>query len=72
MYISYDNILDVFLRIVSEPVIVWLENHSMKKLNDSKDMPKIIEITDEKSIKRYGGSHMLIAPPLEYNNLMAQ
>ncbi|MBQ6098552.1 MAG: MGMT family protein [Methanobrevibacter sp.] len=43
-----------------------------EKLNDSKDMPKIIEIADEKSIKRYGGSQMLIAPPLEYNGIMAQ
>ena len=43
-----------------------------EKLNDSKDMPKIIEITDEKSVKRYGGTQMLIAPPLEYNGIMAQ
>ena len=42
-----------------------------EKLNDSKDMPKIIEIEDEKSIKRYGGSQMLIAAPLEYNELMS-
>ena len=38
-----------------------------EKLNDSKDMPKIIKIRDEKSIERYGGENMLIAPPLEYN-----
>ncbi len=43
-----------------------------EKLNDSKDMPKIVEIADEKSIERYGGSQMLIAPPLEYNEIMAQ
>lgn len=43
-----------------------------EKLQDSKDMPKIIELTDEKSIKRYGGSQMLIAPPLEYNEIMNQ
>lgn len=43
-----------------------------EKLNDSKDMPKIIEIDDGKSIERYGGSQMLIAPPIEYNDLMAQ
>lgn len=43
-----------------------------EKLNDSKDMPKIVEITDEKSIKRYGGTQMLIAPPLEYNEIMSQ
>lgn len=43
-----------------------------EKLEDSKDMPKIIEITDEKAINRYGGTQMLIAPPLEYNEIMAQ
>lgn len=43
-----------------------------EKLQDSKDMPKIVEINDEKSIKRYGGSKMLIAPPLEYNEIMAK
>ncbi|AMK15428.1 MGMT family protein [Methanobrevibacter olleyae] len=41
-----------------------------EKLNDSKDMPKVINIEDEKSIKRYGGENMLIAPPLEYNEIM--
>ena len=43
-----------------------------EKLNDSKDMPKIIKVTDEKSIERYGGEDMLIAPPLEYNEIMAR
>lgn len=43
-----------------------------EKLNYSKDMPKIIKVTDEKSIKRYGGEDMLIAPPLEYNEIMAK
>jgi len=43
-----------------------------EKLNDSKDMPKIIKVTDEKSIERYGGEDMLIAPPLEYNEIMAK
>ena len=43
-----------------------------EKLNDSKDMPKIIKIEDEKSIERYGGENMLIAPPLEYNEIMAK
>ena len=33
-----------------------------EKLQDSKDMPKIIEIDDEKSVERYGGLRMLIAP----------
>ena len=41
-------------------------------LHDSKDMPKIITITDEKSIARYGGSRMYLAPPLAYDRLMRQ
>ena len=43
-----------------------------EKLKDSKDMPKIVVIDDEKSIERYGGSQMLIAPPLQYNEIMAK
>ena len=43
-----------------------------EKLNDSKDMPKIIEIEDAKSIERYGGNQMLIAPPLEYNEIISK
>ncbi len=38
-----------------------------KMLNNSKDMPKILKITDEKSIQKYGGSRMLIAPPIFYD-----
>ncbi|MDO5825279.1 MAG: MGMT family protein [Methanosphaera sp.] len=43
-----------------------------EKLNDSKDMPKIVVIDDKKSIERYGGKNMLIAPPLEYNEIMSK
>ncbi|WP_458452954.1 hypothetical protein [Methanobrevibacter sp.] len=43
-----------------------------EKLKDSKDMPKIVVIDNEKSIQRYGGKNMLIAPPLEYNEIMAK
>ena len=35
-------------------------------------MPKIIKVTDERSVERYGGEDMLIAPPLEYNDIMAK
>ncbi|WP_458405279.1 hypothetical protein [Methanobrevibacter sp.] len=42
-----------------------------EKLEDSKDMPKIVLIDDVKSIGRYGGKQMLIAPPMEYNQIMA-
>lgn len=40
------------------------------RLNDSKDMPKIIEMTDEKGIKQWGGSKLLIAPPIDYDKYM--
>lgn len=39
-------------------------------LNDPKDMPKIVEITDEKSIEKYGGRRMYFAPPLDYDAVM--
>ena len=41
-------------------------------LNDSKDMPKIQIITDEKSIEKYGGSKMYFAPPIDYDKVMKQ
>ena len=39
-------------------------------LQDSKDMPKIQIITDEKSIRKYGGSRMYFAPPIDYDKAM--
>lgn len=39
-------------------------------LNDSKDMPKLKTITDEKSIEKYGGSKMYFAPPMDYDRVM--
>lgn len=39
-------------------------------LNDSKDMPKIQIITDQKSIEKYGGSRMYFAPPIDYDKVM--
>ena len=39
-------------------------------LNDSKGMPKIQTITAEASIKKYGGSRMYFAPPVEYDKIM--
>jgi len=41
-----------------------------EKLHDSKDMPKIVEVTDPKAVARYGGTKMLIAPPLAYDEVM--
>jgi hypothetical protein len=39
-------------------------------LHDSKDMPKIKTITDEKSIQKYGGNRMYFAPPIDYDRIM--
>lgn len=39
-------------------------------LHDSKDMPKFQRITDVKSIKKYGGSRMYFAPPIDYDAVM--
>lgn len=39
-------------------------------LNNSKDMPKMKIITDEKSIKKYGGKKMYFAPPIDYDIVM--
>lgn len=41
-----------------------------EKLNDSKNMPEVKVITDPKSVARYGGERMLIAPPLAYDEIM--
>ena len=43
-----------------------------EKLQDSQDMPKIVVIEDEKSIERYGGKNMVIAPPIEYSEIIAK
>ena len=39
-------------------------------LHDSKDMPKFKIITDEPSIKKYGGNRMYFAPPIDYDIIM--
>lgn len=41
-----------------------------RMLKNSKDMPKIQIISDAKSIKKYGGSKMFLAPPVYYDELM--
>lgn len=41
-------------------------------LNDSRDMPKMQVITDEKTIQKYGGSRMFFAPPADYDRVMKQ
>lgn len=39
-------------------------------LRDSKDIPKLQIITDAKSIAKYGGDRMYIAPPMAYDRIM--
>lgn len=39
-------------------------------LHNKKDMPKIQIITDEGSIKKYGGERMYFAPPMDYDEIM--
>ncbi len=41
-----------------------------KMMNNNKNMPKIVEMTDEKAIKKWGGRTMIIVPPLYYDELM--
>ncbi|MCX8131993.1 MAG: MGMT family protein [Clostridia bacterium] len=41
-----------------------------EKLNDSKNMPEVVEITDPKAVAKLGGTKMLIAPPLAYDEIM--
>ena len=51
-----------------------MANESSKNFNamlsEGKDMPKVKVITDEASIKKYGGSRMFFAPPIEYDVIM--
>ena len=39
-------------------------------LNDSKDMPKIQIKKKKKNIRKYGGSRMYFAPPIDYDKVM--
>jgi calcineurin-like phosphoesterase family protein len=44
-----------------------------EKLNSSGDLPKIEDLSDKpEAVKRMGGSAMLIAAPMQYNEVMAQ
>lgn len=41
-----------------------------KMLHESKDMPKIQIVTDQATIKKYGGDRMYFAPPVTYDEIM--
>ena len=51
-----------------------MANESKKDFNamlkDSKDMPKYVKITDEASIKKYGGDNMYFATTMAYDEVM--
>lgn len=51
-----------------------MANENKKDFNEmmknNKDMPKIQIINDEKTIKKYNGNKMLLAPPIYYNEIM--
>ena len=54
--------------------VITMANEDKKDFNamlmDSKDMPKVQIITDEKSIEKYGGDKMYFAPPIDYDKVM--
>jgi len=39
-------------------------------LHNVKDMPRIQIVTDEATIKKYGGDRMYFAPPIDYDKIM--
>ena len=41
-----------------------------EKLHDSKNMPVVEVVDDPKAVARFGGEKMLLAPPLEYDEIM--
>lgn len=41
-----------------------------KMLHESKDMPKMQIVTDQATIKKYGGDRMYFAPPVTYDEIM--
>lgn len=61
---------------MEEGEVFYMANEQSKDFNamlqNSKDMPKIKIITDEASIKKYGGSRMFLAPPIDYDKIMKQ
>lgn len=39
-------------------------------MRNNKDMPKVQIVKDEKTIKKYGGEKMFLAPPIYYDEVM--
>lgn len=53
-----------------------MANENKKDFNamlyNSKDMPKIQIVRDEKSIEKYDGNRMYFAPPIDYDKVMKE
>ncbi len=46
---------------------------SNEKLNDNKDLPKIIDLAGQPgAVEKWGGKSMVVAPAVEYNEVMAK
>jgi len=41
-----------------------------EKLHNAGNLPEIEEVTDPKAVKMFGGTKMLIAPPMDYDEIM--
>lgn len=63
-------------RVFYSQEVTDMANEAQKDFNamlhDSKDMPRIQTITDTKSIEKYGGDKMYLAPPIAYDAIMKQ
>jgi len=41
-----------------------------EKLHTAGDLPKVEAITDPRSVARFGGANMVVAPPMDYDEIM--
>ena len=41
-----------------------------EKLNNAGNLPKVEAVTDLRAIERFGGVNMVVAPPMDYNEIM--
>ena len=66
--------MEIRNRLSLKQEVAQMANEDKKDFNamlmDSKDMPKVQIITDEKSIEKYGGDKMYFAPPIDYDKVM--
>ena len=64
----------VISSIMPSTEVIIMANENTKDFNamlqDSKDMPKIQTIKDARSIAKYGGDKMYMAPPIAYDKVM--